>query len=157
MRTPIRVLAAIVVFSGIVSAQTLTLLTPVSSKMPTGSEFRAVDDSGKVYAGTVVARAARRFLRRGSVMLRFSDPVHLINADPEGVIRPGRKRQLIFLGSTPLIAKIADDSVDGAIGGGKSRLVALGASILFLGLVKGGDVHLKVGDKLEVQAGRPAH
>jgi hypothetical protein len=88
------------------------------------------------------------------VLLRFYDPVHVVNSDPEGVIRAGRKKQLIFLGTTPLIAKIADDSVDGAIGGGKSRFVALGASILFIALVKGGEVHLKPGDKLEVEAGR---
>jgi hypothetical protein len=49
-----------------------------------------------------------------------------------------------------LIAKIADDSVDSAIGGGKARFVALGASILFMAFVKGGEVHLKPGDQLEV-------
>jgi hypothetical protein len=122
--------------------------------MPTGSEFRAVDGVGKVYAGTLITRPARRFLRRGSVLLRFHDPVHLVNSDPEGVIRAGHKRQIILVATTPLIAKIADDSVDGAIGGGKARFVALGASILFMALVKGGEVHLKPGDKLEVEAGR---
>ncbi len=125
-----------VLLSGIASAQTLTLLTPVSSRMPTGSEFRAVDASGKVYVGTVIAQPARRFLRRGSVLLRFADPVRLVNSDPEGVIRPSPNKQLIFLGTTPLIAKIADDSVDGAIGGGKARFVALGASILIYGAGK---------------------
>ena len=122
--------------------------------MPSGSEFRAVDGHGRIYVGTLITRPARRFLRRGSVLLRFYDPVHVVNSDPEGVIRAGRKQQLILLGSTPLIAKIADDSVDGAIGGGKARLVALGASILFMTFVKGGEVHLKPGDRLEVEAGR---
>jgi hypothetical protein len=150
----VRILASIVLLSTIAAAQPLTLLTPVSSKMPTGSEFRAVDNRGKVYVGTLITRPARRFLRRGSVLLRFDDPVHVVNSDPEGVIRAGRKQQLIFLGSTPLIAKIVDDSVDGAIGGGKARFVALGASFLFMAFVKGGEVHLKPGDQLEIEAGR---
>lgn len=154
MWTNIQILAFVVVLSAASLAQPLTLLTPVSSKMPTGSEFRAVDREGKIYAGTLIARPARRFLRRGSVLLRFYDPVHVVNGDPEGVIRAGRKKQLILLGTTPLIAKIADDSVDTAIGGGKARFVALGASVLFMALVKGGEVHLKPGDKLEVEAGR---
>ena len=45
-------------------------------------------------------------------------------------------------------------SVDAAIGGGKARLVALGATVIFMALFKGGEVHLKPGDKLEVQTGR---
>jgi hypothetical protein len=150
----IRILISLVLLTVFAAAQPLTLLTPVSSKMPTGSEFRAVDGSGRVYAGTLITRPARRFLRRGSVLLRFYEPMHVVTNDPEGVIRAGRKKQVILLGTTPLIAKIADDSVDGAIGGGKARFVALGASILFMALVKGGEVHLKPGDKLEVEAGR---
>jgi len=59
---------------------------------------------------------------------------------------------LILLGTTPLIAKIADDSVDSVIGGGKARFVALVASILFMALVKGGEVRLNPGDTLEVEA-----
>jgi hypothetical protein len=104
-----RTFLAVLILSAFVSAQSLTLLTPVSSRMPSGSQFRAADGAGRVYLGTIIARPARRFLRRGSVMLRFADPVHLVNADAEGVIRAGRKKQLIFLGTTPLIAKIADD------------------------------------------------
>ena len=149
-----QILMSLLLLPVLAGAQPLTLLTAVSSKMPSGSEFRAVDDSGKVYAGTVVAKPARRFLRRGYVLLRFYEPVHVVNSDPEGVIRPGRKKQLILLGTTPLIAKIADDSVDAAIGGGRARWVALGASVLFMALLKGGEVHLKPGDKLEVEAGR---
>jgi hypothetical protein len=154
MLTKIQMLALVVVLSGTSLAQPLTLLTPVSSKLPSGSEFRAVDGAGKIYAGTLITRPARRFLRRGSVLLRFYDPVHVVNGDPEGVIRAGRKKQIVLVGTAPLIAKIADDSVDGAIGGGKARFVAFGASILFMALVKGGEVHLKPGDKLEVEAGR---
>ena len=131
----IQILAWVVGLSASSLAQPLTLLTPVTSKMRSGSEFRAVDSAGKIYGGTVIPR-------------------HVVNGDPEGVIRAGRKKQVILLGSTPLIAKIADDSVDGAIGGGKARFVALGASILFMAVVKGGEVHLKPGDKLEVEAGR---
>ena len=51
-----------------------------------------------------------------------------------------------------MIAKIADDSVDSVIGGGKARFVALVASILFMALVKGGEVRLNPGDTLEVEA-----
>ena len=89
MWTKISVLASVIVLSAGVLAQPLTLLTPVSSRMPSGSEFRAVDSAGKNYAGILITRPARRFLRRGSVLLRFYDTVHVVNADPEGVISRG--------------------------------------------------------------------
>lgn len=46
-------------------AETATLLTAVSSKMPTGTEFTAKgNQSNHIYHGVVVTQKARNFFRR---------------------------------------------------------------------------------------------
>lgn len=147
-----RILACVLIACMSLSAQTLTLLTPVSSKMPTGTAFQAKDESsGKIYEGYIVSRPAMRFSRRGSLVLRFADPVRTVDNGHEGVIKASRKKQLIVLGSMPLVAKVVDDSVDGIVGPNKSRYVALG-SLAFMALFKGGEVNLKPGYKVVVEA-----
>jgi hypothetical protein len=132
------------------SAETLTLLTPINSKISQGS-FRASDSSGKVHHGTFVSQKAGRFLKRGSVQLRFDEPLTVVNNNAEGTIRAGRKKQLLVLGGASAIAKIADDSVDGAIGATKARYVAAPMALLFLALEHGGEVNLKPGYQFEVE------
>jgi hypothetical protein len=128
---------------------TLTLADPVSSKMPDGSRIRFMDESsGRVYHATVHTHRARNFLRRGSVRFEFDEPVTIVKA--EGVVTSGGKKQIIVLGSLPLVAKLADDAVDGAVGAGKARWVALGAAVITLEVMNGGNVNLKPGYKVEV-------
>ena len=54
------------------------------------------------------------------MQLRFDEPLSVVNNNAEGTIRGGRKKQLLIIGSASAIAKIADDSVDGAIGARKA-------------------------------------
>ena len=107
---------------------TLTLQEDLSSKLPTGTAFTAADTAGKVYNGHVVTHPARRMLRRGSMSLVFDDPVVPVTKDREGVFRAGNKMRLLKLGGSLAAAKLADDSVDGAIGATKARYVGAAVS-----------------------------
>src|SRR5690348_7499275 len=110
-------LACLVALSSACPAQsvktiTLTLLEDLSSKLPAGTPFTAKDaTSGKLYHGHVMTHSARRFLRRGSMILVFDDPVVPVTKDREGVFRAGNKMRLLKLGSSLALAKLADDAV----------------------------------------------
>jgi hypothetical protein len=133
----------------------LTLMNEVSSKMKSGEAFSAKDEaSGEVYTGRIITQKARNVLRRGWIRLSFDQPIRLVDPNGEGVLHPGRKKQLILLGTTPLIAKIADDAVDVSIGAGKARLVAAGAVVVALLFMNGGNITLKPGYKLTVEPDR---
>jgi len=151
------VLLAFLTFLGVIGqAQTvtLTLQEDLSSKLPTGSQFTSRDSSGKIYRGHVVTHRARFLLRRGSMTLVFDDPVVARTKDPEGVFRAGNKMRLLKLGGALAAAKLADDSVDTAIGANRARYVAIGAAAALILLQKGGDVHLHKGDTIEVEPSR---
>ena len=138
------------------SAQTTTLILreEVSSKLPTGSAFTAVDSAGKIYHGHLVTHHARRFLRRGSMSLVFDEPVLPVTNDPEGIFRAGNKMRLLKLGGSLAAAKLADDAVDGATGATKARYVGLAAGAALLILQKGGEAKLHKGDTIEVEPRR---
>jgi hypothetical protein len=138
------------------SAQTvpLVLQQDVSSKLPSGATFTAMDSAGKIYHGHVVTHAARRFLRRGSMTLVFDEPVLPVTKDPEGVFRAGNKMRLLKLGGSLAAAKLADDAVDGAIGATKARYVGLAAGAALMLLQKGGEAKLHKGDTIEVEPRR---
>jgi hypothetical protein len=133
----------------------VTLMNEVSSKMKSGESFTAKDEtSGRVYTGRVITQRARNFLRRGWIRLSFDQSIRLVDPNGEGVMHPNRKKQLILLGTTPLIAKIADDTVDASLGAGKARLVAAGAAGVALFFMNGGNITLKPGYKLQVEPDR---
>ena len=133
----------------------LILVNEVSSKMASGTVFTARDEaSGKVYTGRVITQKARNFLRRGWIRLSFDQPIRVVDPNGEGVLHPHRKKQIILLGTTPLIAKIADDAVDTSIGAGKGRLVAAGAVVVALLFMNGGNITLKPGYKIKVEPDR---
>jgi len=151
------VLLLLVITLGTMStAQTVTLVLQeeVSSKLPTGTTFTAMDTAGKIYHGHVVTHRARRFLRRGSMTLVFDEPVSPVTKDPEGVFRAGNKMRLLKLGSSLAAAKLADDAVDGAIGATKARYVGLAAGVALMLLQKGGEAKLHKGDTIEVEPKR---
>lgn len=142
--------------SGLVAQNTtLTLQQDLSSKMPTGSQFTAKDETGKIYRGHVVTHRARWFLRRGSMLLVFDDPVDAVTKDPEGVIRAGNKMRLLKLGGSLAAAKLADDLVDTSIGATKARYVATAVAAGLILLQKGGEAKLHAGDTIVVEPRRP--
>jgi hypothetical protein len=131
--------------------ETLTLLQEITSKLPTGARFTARDSAGKIYSGHAVTHPAKRFLRRGSIILVFDDPVVPVTKDREGAFRAGNKMRLLKLGGSLAAAKLADDSVDGAIGATKARYVAAGVAAALIVFQKGGEAKLHKGDTIEVE------
>jgi hypothetical protein len=131
--------------------ETLTLLQEITSKLPTGARFTARDSAGKIYSGHAVTHPAKRFLRRGSIILVFDDPVVPVTKDREGASRAGNKMRLLKLGGSLAAAKLADDAVDGAIGATKARYVAAGVAAALIIFQKGGEAKLHKGDTIEVE------
>ena len=86
--------------------------------------------------------------------LVFDDPVVPVTKDPEGVFRAGNKLRLLKLGGSLVAAKLADDAVDGTIGAGKARYVALGVAAALIIFQKGGEAKLHKGDTIDVEPKR---
>jgi hypothetical protein len=154
MRRAGLVLLCLIALGAVCDAQTitLTLQEDLSSKLPTGTIFTARDVAGKIYHGHIVTHPARRLLRRGSMRLVFDDPV--APSKDEGVFRAGNKMRLLKLGSSLALGKLADDSVDGAIGAGKARYVAAAVGATLIVLQKGGEARLHQGDTIDVEPRR---
>lgn len=152
------VLAGLIALCAITQAQTvaLTLQEDLSSELPTGAIFTARDASGKIYRGHIVSHPARRLLRRGSMSLVFDDPVIPLTRDREGIFRAGNKKRLLKLGGSLALAKLADDSVDGAIGATKARYVAAAVGATLIVFQKGDEAKLHQGDTVEVEPRRGA-
>jgi hypothetical protein len=132
---------------------------------------------GTIFEGRLEPTAARRMIRSGALRLVFdrmvlpdgsSRPVSLtltsvhdmrMKIDSEGTIRPRRskKRLLLQVGGTLMIAKLADDiSEVGAtsVTKGLARFIGWGAGAGFVLLQKGSEVRLPEGTHLHVTFGR---
>jgi len=138
------------------SAQNLMLVLEedISSKLPSGTTFTARDSAGTIYHGHLVTHRARRFLRRGSMILVFDEPVVVVTKDAEGIFRAGNKIRFLKLGASLAAAKLADDAVDGAIGATKARYVGLVAGVALMAFQKGGEAKLHRGDTIEIEPRR---
>ncbi len=145
---------AFLLFTVSAPAETGTLLTLATSRMPTGTAFRIRGNgSDIIYTGTLVTHPAKNFFRRGSLAFKF-DQAHTtsLNNGPEGVFKKGRKKQVLVLGASSLAAKVADDSVDGTIGAGRARYVGAAAALAVMLFTNGGDVKLKPGFQVEIDS-----
>jgi hypothetical protein len=143
---------SILLISGSAFAETCTLQTYASSWMATGTPFSVKCPSG-VYSGTLVATPARRFFRRGHLMLKFEQPVmvHSKNAIDEGKIKPGHGKQIasmLMAGGVGIGAKDLADGLSGAVFKSWYMLPISCVTLAFFS--NGGDVNLKPGDKLEI-------
>jgi hypothetical protein len=135
-------------------AEPCTLQTYASSWMATGTPFSVTCPSG-VYSGTLVSTAARRFFRRGHLMLKFDQPVRLRTRkeSDEGTIQAGRGKQIASMlmdGGVGIGAKDLTDGLSGVVY--KSWYMIPISCVTLSFFSKGGDVNLKPGDKLEIVA-----
>jgi hypothetical protein len=144
---------AIFLVCGAISAETCTLQTYASSWMVTGTPFKVNCPSGD-YTGTLISTPAKRFFRRGHLLLKFDQPVRVQpkkNGD-EGKIQPGRGRQIssmLIAGGVGIGAKDLTDEI--ALAGFRSWYmvpISVGTLAFFS---NGGDVLLKPGYKLEIE------
>jgi hypothetical protein len=115
---------------------------------------------------------ARRLMRRGALrmvfdriklpdgtvqrarMELFSTESKSAKTDSEGTVHPtvSKKRLVLQLGGTALVAKLADDLSEEVLAttAGSARWYGLAASTTFLVLQKGREVKLKAGETIEV-------
>ncbi|HVT96378.1 MAG TPA: hypothetical protein VHE33_02660 [Acidobacteriaceae bacterium] len=161
MRTAVKivliVLAAVLVPIA-ASAETCALQTYASSWMATGTPFSVKCPSG-TYSGHLVSTPARRFFRRGHLMLVFDQPVVLVPKKPgdEGKIQAGRGRQIanmLMTGGVSIGSKDLSDGISGAVFKSWYMIPISAVAISFFST--GGDVLLKPGYKLQVES-RTSH
>jgi len=133
--------------------------------------------AGTIFEGRLEPTAAGRMIRAGALHLVFdrmispdgnTRPVGLtltsvhdmrMKIDSEGTIRPRRskKRLLLQIGGTLMIAKVADDISEVAatsVTKGLARFIGWGAGAGFVLLQKGSEVTLPEGTQLDVTFGR---
>jgi hypothetical protein len=111
--------AAIFLIASAASAETCALQTYASSWMATGTPFSVKCPSGS-YSGTLIATPARRFFRRGHLMLKFDQPlmVQTKNTADEGKIQNGHGRQIanmLMAGGVGIGAKDITDGLSGVV------------------------------------------
>ena len=146
----------ILLISSAALAESCTLETYASSWMATGTPFSIKCPSGK-YPGTLVATPARRFFRRGHLMLKFDQPITVVskNTTDEGKIQPGRGKQIasvLVAGGVGIGAKDITDGISGAVY--KSWYAIPIAVVTMAFFTNGGDVNLKPGYKVEIVTSR---
>lgn len=143
---------AILLVSSSALAETCTLQTYASSWMATGTPF-SVNCASGVYSGHLVTVPARRFFRRGHLMLVFDKPVALQpkSEGDEGNIQAGHGKQIASMlmdGGVGIGAKDLTDGLSAAIF--KSWYMIPVSCVTLAFFSNGGDVNLKRGDKLEI-------
>lgn len=134
------------------AAEPCAMQTYISSWMATGTPFSVKCLSG-VYTGTLLATPAKRFFRRGHLMLKFDQPVMVLTKNPadEGKIQAGRGKQIASMlmdGGVGIGAKDLTDGLSGVVY--KSWYMIPISCVTLSFFSKGGDVNLKPGDKLEL-------
>lgn len=147
---------SILLISSAAFAETCTLQTYASSWMATGTPFSVECPSG-AYSGTLVTTPARRFFRRGHMMLKFdqSMTVRSKKVTDEGKIQPGRGRQIANMLMDGGVGIGTKDLTDGLSGAVYKSWYAIPISCVTLAFFSnGGDVNLKRGDKLEIVSSR---
>lgn len=141
---------------GALSAETCTLQTYASSWMVTGTPFSVKCPSGD-YTGTLISTPAKRFFRRGHLLLKFDQSVRVQpkKEGDEGKIQPSRGRQIssmLIAGGVGIGAKDLTDEL--AFAGFRSWYmipISVGTLAFFS---NGGDVLLKPGYRLEIESSR---
>jgi hypothetical protein len=135
-------------------AETCKLATYASSWMETGTAFSVACPSA-TYTGHLVTTPAKRFFRRGHLMLVFDQPVAVHPRKPgdEGQIEAGRGRQManvLLAGGSGIGAKDLTDELAGAVFKPWMMIPITAVTLAFPS--NGGDVLLKPGYKIEIDA-----
>jgi hypothetical protein len=120
--------------------------------MVTGTPFTVKCPSGE-YSGELVSTPARRFFRRGHLLLKFHQPLTVQSQKPEdeGKIQTGRGRQIASMLTAGGVGIGAKDLTDGLSGVVFKSWYMIPASCVTLAFFSnGGDVNLKPGYKLEI-------
>lgn len=143
---------ALFCLSSFAVAETCKLQTYASSWMETGTPFSVKCPSGD-YSGHLVSTPARRFFRRGHLMLVFDQPMLLRpkKEGDEGKIEAGRARQITNMlvgGGVSVGSKDLVDGISGSVFKSGYMIPITGVAFAFFST--GGDVLLKPGYPLEI-------
>jgi hypothetical protein len=146
------VIVALLAISCTASAETCKLQTYASSWMASGTPFSIKCPSGD-FSGHLVSTPARRFFRRGHLMLVFDQPVALRpkKEGDEGKIQSGRTRQITNMlvgGGVSVGSKDLVDGISGSVFKSGYMIPITGVAFAFFST--GGDVLLKPGYALEI-------
>lgn len=143
----------------------LTLQQELSSKLPNGSAFSAVDGAGKVDGGYIATKKAKWFhglWNRGTIRLVFDDPMQIVSVAGTAVKKNGeapartgaRVMQAAEIGAAYGVAKIVDDAyLDKPYGVGQSKAIPIDIAIGVATAVvlPGPQAKLKAGTVIELQ------
>ncbi len=143
----------------------LTLQQDLSSKLPNGSPFSAVDGAGKVYSGYVATKKAKWFhglWNRGTIRLVFDEPMQIVSVAGKTVTKNGeapartgtRVMQAAEVGVAYSVAKIVDDAyLDKPYGLGPAKAIPIDIAIGVATAVvlPGPQAKLKAGTVIEGQ------
>jgi hypothetical protein len=143
----------------------MTLQHDLSSKLPNGSAFTAVDGAGTVYAGYIATKKAKWFhglWSRGTIRLVFDEPMQIVSVGGKAVKKNGeapartgaRVMQAAEIGAAYGVVKIVDDAyLDKPYGVGQSKAIpidiAIGVGIAVV--LPGPQAKLKAGTVIEAQ------
>jgi hypothetical protein len=135
-------------------AESCSLQTYASSWMATGTAFSVKCPSG-VYTGHLVSTQAKRFFRRGHLLLAFDQPVAVVSKSPadEGKIQSSRGRQIANMlldGGAGIGAKDLTDGLSGVVF--KSWYMIPISCVTLSFFSTGGDVNLKPGYPVEISS-----
>jgi hypothetical protein len=150
-----RILTFLILLSSTAAfAENCNLQTYASSWMATGTPF-TVKCGSEIYSGILVSTPAKRFFRRGHLILKFDQPVMVVTrkASDEGKIQAGRGKQIASMlmdGGVGIGAKDLTDGLSGVVY--KSWYMIPISCVTLSFFSKGGDVNLKPGDKLQIVA-----
>jgi len=150
---------AVCLLTGTAFSETCTLETYASSWMVTGTAFSVKCPSG-VYSGHLVTTAAKRFFRRGHMILMFDQPVVVMTKNPadEGKLQPSRGRQIANMlldGGAGIGAKDLTDGLSGAVFKSWEMIPISCVALAFFS--NGGDILLKPGHQLQIGSTRDAN
>jgi hypothetical protein len=147
---------AVCLFTGTAFSETCTLQTYASSWMVTGTPFSIKCPSG-VYSGHLVTTPARKFFRRGHMLLAFDQPVAVVSKNPadEGKFQPNRGRQIANMlldGGAGIGTKDLTDGLSGAVFKSWEMIPISCVTLAFFS--NGGDILLKPGFQLQISSAR---
>ncbi len=147
---------AICLLTSTASAETCSLQTYASSWMATGTPFSVKCPSG-VYSGHLVTTSARKFFRRGHMLLAFDQPVAVVSKNPadEGKLQSNRGRQIANMlldGGAGIGTKDLTDGLSGAVF--KSWYMIPVSCVTLAFFSNGGDILLKPGHQLQITSPR---
>jgi len=145
----------------------MTLRQDLTSKLPNGSAFSAVDGAGKVYSGYIATKKAKWFhglWNRGTIRLVFDQPMQIVSIggktvnekkNGEAPAKTGaRVMQAAEIGVAYSVAKIIDDAwLDEPYGVGPTKAIPIDIAIGVATAVvlPGPQAKLKAGTVIEAQ------